>query len=159
MTYMCIRVFSLRPERVKLDRIQSPPHEPHVGFTSWNASMHAPCWNSKSARWQCQFCMSSSLHKLTGVCKGGPADGHGHRLWTLDKFTFCVVCGAHSSRRVQHLSGNCKPASSSMLYYGKRLKNGLHPTTGAFLGVPVPIGTLTLPHAVDSIILEIVEDD
>ena len=67
----------------------------------------------------------------------------GHILWTLDRYTFCSLCGAYTcgSGRgfLKGLKGECKgtPTPGSSRDRHRRLLAGKHPTQLYFLGTPV----------------------
>ena len=112
--------------------------------------MHASFWHIHMQRWQCQLCLFSST-SLKGECTGAPAQGKGHKLFTLLDVTFCGSCGAYTAGRVKYLAEVClgrAGTTANMKVARDRLLQGRHPITKLFLGHPLPLGARPLPNAV-----------
>ena len=93
-------------------------------------------------RARCVKCYSPSTGAVRhGSCKGD-AWAKGHRLLEVgNDLIFCGRCGAYSVGRVNHLYNLCPgaPWSATARNAKNRLHEGLHPVSGVFLGVPVPL--------------------
>jgi len=118
------------------DSIDSSPLSPDTGD-------HRCCSDPLSLRVRCIKCLASAdtIATLRKTPCRPAGDQLRHKLWRLEGFVFCRVCGAHSEKRTIGLGDACHgaPKSSSAEYRRVRLLNGKHPLSGAALGVPVPL--------------------
>ena len=78
---------------------------------------------------------------MKGKCGFYVGKALSHNMWGVGPFCFCALCGAHTRVARRMLAQQCpgKVTTKAMATAVDRLKQGLHPVTSDFIGVPCPI--------------------
>ena len=104
-------------------------------------------WIKEGNRWCCENCPRSVRSKdkhLRRLCPSsfraglGSHAGRSHSHWSVGKVIFCGRCGAYSAHRLRGLADACrgKPSGLGAQTRLRKLRDGIHPTKGTWLGRP-----------------------